>query len=80
MMKKIIFAAAIMLCTAFSNAYDMDIVLCKEKNYDCQVIQLTDVKKVERVADGTILRVTFTYGHMLDIRIAGMVVDIKKKK
>lgn len=79
-MKKIIFAAAIMLCTAFANASDMDIVLCKEKNYDCQVIQLTDAKKVERVADGTILRVTFTYGHMLDIRIAGMVVDIKKKK
>lgn len=32
MMKKIIFAIAILNCAAFANASDMDIVLCKEKN------------------------------------------------
>lgn len=80
MMKKIIFAAAIMLCAAFANASDMNIVLCKEKNYDCQVIPLQDVKKVEKLTSGEVLRVTFSYGGILDIKILGKTIEIKKKK
>lgn len=80
MMKKIIFSAAVMICAAFANASDMNIVLCKEKNYDCQVIPLQDVKKVEKLTSGEILRVTFSYGGILDIKILGKTFEIKKKK
>lgn len=79
-MKKNIFAIAILLCSAFANASDINIVLCKEKNYDCQVIPLQDVKKVEKLTSGEILRVTFSYGDILDIKILGKAVEIKKNK
>lgn len=77
MMKKIV-AIALLAGAAFAS--DMDITLCKEKNYDCQVYRLKDVKKVERVADDAILRITYSNGNILDIKITGKVVDIKKKK
>ena len=80
MNKKIVFAIAILLCSAFANASDMNIVLCKEKNYDCQVIPLQDVKKVEKLTSGEILRVTFSYGGILDIKILGKTFEIKKRK
>jgi hypothetical protein len=79
-MKKIVFAIAILLCSAFANASDINIVLCKEKNYDCQVIPLQDVKKVEKLTSGEILRVTFSYGDILDIKILGKTFEIKKNK
>jgi hypothetical protein len=79
-MKKFVFAIAILLCAAFANASDINIVLCKEKNYDCQVIPLQDVKKVEKLTSGEILRVTFSYGDILDIKILGKTFEIKKNK
>ena len=72
--------AAILLCAVLSTASDMNVVLCKEKNYDCQVIPLQDVKKVEKITSGEVLRVTFSYGGLLDIKILGKTFDIKKKK
>lgn len=77
-MKKMIFAVALLACAAFAS--DMDVTLCKENNYDCQVLPLKDVKKVEKVADDGILRITFMNGNLLDIKIAGKVVEIKKKR
>ena len=56
------------------------VVLCKDKNYDCQVIPLQDVKKVEKITSGEVLRVTFSYGGLLDIKILGKTFEIKKKK
>jgi hypothetical protein len=72
--------AAIVLCAVFASASDMNIVLCKQKNYDCQVIPLQEVKKVEKITNGEVLRVTFSYGGILDIKILGHTFEIKKKK
>lgn len=72
--------AAILLCAVLSTASEMNVVLCKEKNYDCQVIPLQDVKKVEKITSGEVLRVTFSYGGLLDIKILGKTFEIKKKK
>jgi len=72
--------AAILLCAVLSTAADMNVVLCKDKNYDCQVIPLQDVKKVEKITSGEVLRVTFSYGGLLDIKILGKTFEIKKKK
>jgi hypothetical protein len=72
--------AAIILCAVLSTAADMNVVLCKDKNYDCQVIPLQDVKKVEKITSGEVLRVTFSYGGILDIKILGKTIEIKKKK
>ena len=72
--------AAIILCAVFATAADMNVVLCKEKNYDCQIIPLQDVKKVEKITSGEVLRVTFSYGGLLDINILGKTFEIKKKK
>lgn len=72
--------AAILLCAVLSTAADMNVVLCKEKNYNCQVIPLQDVKKVEKITSGEVLRVTFSYGGILDIKILGQTFEIKKKK
>ena len=72
--------AAILLCAVLSTAADMNVVLCKEKNYNCQVIPLQDVKKVEKITSGEVLRVTFSYGGLLDIKILGHTFEIKKKK
>ena len=72
--------AAILLCAVFATASDMNVVLCKEKNYDCQVIPLQDVKKVEKITSGEVLRVTFSYGGILDIKILGKTFEVKKKK
>ena len=71
---------AIILCVVFTNAADMNVVLCKEKNYNCQVIPLQDVKKVEKITSGEVLRVTFSHGGLLDIQILGKTFEIKKKK
>jgi len=79
-MRKIVFFIAILLCAVFANASDMDIVLCKEKNYDCQIIPIKDAKKVEKISNGEVLHVTFSYGGILDIKILGKTVEIKKKK
>ena len=72
--------AAILLCAVLSTAADMNVILCKEKNYNCQVIPLQDVKKVEKITSGEVLRVTFSYGGLLDIKILGQTFEIKKKK
>lgn len=72
--------AAILLCAVLSTAADMNVVLCKEKNSNCQVIPLQDVKKVEKMTSGEVLRVTFSYGGLLDIKILGHTFEIKKKK
>lgn len=72
--------ATIILCAVFATASDMNVVLCKDKNYDCQVIPLQDVKKVEKITSGEVLRVTFSYGGLLDIKILGKTFEIKKKK
>lgn len=72
--------AVILLCAVLSTAADMNVVLCKDKNYDCQVIPLQDVKKVEKITSGEVLRVTFSYGGLLDIKILGKTFEIKKKK
>lgn len=71
---------AVILCAVLSTASDMNVVLCKDKNYDCQVIPLQDVKKVEKITSGEVLRVTFSYGGLLDIKILGKTFEIKKKK
>ena len=52
--------------------------VCKEKNFDCQIIPLEDVKKIENIASGTILRITFFDGRMLDISVKDRYYEIKK--
>jgi hypothetical protein len=80
MIRKFIFASLIALCAVFADAGDMNIVLCREKNVDCQVIPIKDVQKVDRISNGTILRITFGYGRILDIAILGKFVDLRKNK
>jgi len=77
-MRKLLFAVC--MATSMAFASDINIILCQEKNYNCQVIPVQNVKNTEKVGNGTILRVNFANGKILDISILGKVIDFKKRK
>ena len=79
-MRKLIFMLLVSLCASGAWATGTNIVLCQEKDRNCQVIPIDDAKHVEKISHGTILRITFAYGKILDIQIAGKVFEIKKNK
>jgi len=54
------------------------IQICKEKGYDCQIISLEDVKNIEKIMDGEVLRITFFNGNQLDITVRNKYYEIKK--
>jgi hypothetical protein len=78
MMRKLLFAVCMAASMAFAS--DINITLCQEKNYNCQVIPVQNVKNTEKVGNGTILRVNFANGKILDISILGKVIEFKKRK
>jgi len=61
-----------------THASEIKINICKEKGYDCQVIPLTDVKKIEKISNGDILRITFYNNEQLDIDVSNKYYEIKK--
>lgn len=63
---------------AISHASDINLKVCKEKNYDCQTYILSDVKKIEKILNGNILRITFMYNDQLDINVSDKYYEIKK--
>ena len=80
MIKKLIFILLVAMCASGAYASGANIVLCQEKDRNCQVIPIDDAKHVEKISHGTILRITFAYGKILDVQIAGKVFEIKKNK
>ena len=66
-----------LLCMAVF-AKPITIMVCKEKNYDCEYHRLDDVKKIEKINDGEYLRITFLYGGIQDIRVKDKYYEIKK--
>ena len=79
-MRKLIFMILVSLCASGAWATGTNVVLCQEKDRNCQVIPIDDAKHVEKISNGTILRVTFAYGRILDIKILGKTFEIKKGK
>ena len=78
--KALLFGLIIICCTAFVEASEMTVKICAEKDYDCQVMPLQDVKKVEKIVNGEILRITFYNGQQLDITIRNKWYKIDTKK
>jgi hypothetical protein len=75
-MKALLIILLIAATTIF--ARPIAVKVCKEKNFDCQIIPLEDVKKIENIASGAILRITFFDGRMLDISVKDRYYEIKK--
>jgi len=73
-----IIASALFFLYSLTYASNLTVKICDEKNYNCQYLPLTDVKKVEKIADGKILRITFLYGGQLDISVDNKYYEIKK--
>jgi len=72
------FIFILLISISFTFASDITIKICKEKDYDCQYIKLSDVKKIDKIANGDILRITFYNGNQLDINVSNKYYEIKK--
>jgi hypothetical protein len=70
----------VLLLVATVKASEMTVKICAEKDYDCQVMPLQDVKKVEKIVNGEILRITFYNGQQLDITVRNKWYKIDTKK
>ena len=79
-MRELLLVAIVALCASGAFAENAKIILCQEKDRNCQVIPIDDAKKVEKISNGAILRITFSYGKILDIQILGKTFEIKKDK
>ena len=68
----------ISLLCSMAFAKPIVIMVCKEKNYDCEHHRLDDVKKIEKINSGEYLRITFLYGGIQDIFVRNKYYEIKK--
>jgi len=74
---KIFLIIILMAIAAFARP-SITVKICKEKDYDCQIMPLQDVKNIEKIMNGEVLRITFFNGNQLDITVRNKYYEIKK--